>query len=144
MNTIAKIEDIKLADVLPTKFGLELIADTIKEQVNNGEIDPLVVAIKMNAIEQLAKLTKERIMDSVMTELGKYPKGNAEVLGAKVSVMDSIKYDFSHLNGWQELEDQITALKEKQKDIEDHEKTYFKGNLPVKSATSTFKIVLAK
>ena len=58
--------------------------------------------------------------------------------------MDSVKYDYSHLDGWQELEDQIKALKEKQKEIEDKAKTYYKGDLPIKSATSTFKVQLSK
>lgn len=139
-----KLNDITVGEIMPTKFGLELMADSIAEQVNGGEIDSLDVAVKMNAMEQLVKLVREKISATVMDELGKYPKGKAEINGATVSVMESIKYDFSHLPGWQELDTQITDLKEKQKAIEDHEKTYFKGNLPVKSATSTFKISLSK
>jgi hypothetical protein len=139
-----KLDEITVGEIIPTKFGLELMAESIAEQVANGEHDPLNVAIKMNAMEQLVKLVRERISDSVMTELQKYPKQKAEILGASVSVMESIKYDFSHLPGWSELDAQIAELKEKQKAIEDHEKTYFKGNLPVKSATTTFKISLSK
>ena len=58
--------------------------------------------------------------------------------------MDSIKYDYSSIDGWQELEDQIVLLKAKQKEIEDTEKKYRRGELPVKSVTSTFKVQLAK
>jgi hypothetical protein len=74
----------------------------------------------------------------------KHPKGKAEVLGAVVSNMESIKYDFSDLPGWSELEEQILALRWKQKEIEDVEKEYHKGDLPIKSVTSTFKIQLSK
>lgn len=139
-----KLNDITVGEIMPTKFGLELMADSIAEQVLNGDINSLDVAIKMNAMEQLVKLVKEKISGIVLDELGKYPKGKADINGACVSVMESIKYDFSHLPGWSELDAQITDLKEKQKAIEDHEKTYFKGNLPVKSATTTFKISLSK
>lgn len=139
-----KLNDITVGEIMPTKFGLELMADSIAEQVIGGEINSIDVAIKMNAMEQLVKMVREKISGSVLDELLKYPKGKAEINGASVSVMETVKYDFSHLPGWSELDAQITELKEKQKAIEDHEKTYFKGNLPVKSASTTFKILLSK
>jgi hypothetical protein len=139
-----KVNEIKVGDIAPTKFGIELMADAIQEQVNEGLLDPLEVAIKFNSLEQLVKSVKSRITENVLAELMKHPKGKAEVLGAVVSNMESIKYDFSDLAGWSELEEQITLLKEKQKEIEDKEKTYHKGELPIKSVTSTFKIQLSK
>lgn len=139
-----KLTTLKVGEIAPTKAGLEDIANGIAEQVLEGNLNILDVAIRMNAMEQLTKLVKEKISTDVMQELGKYPKGKAEVFGASVSFMDSVKYDYSHLDGWQELEDQIKVLKEKQKEIEDNAKTYYKGDLPVKSATSTFKVQLSK
>jgi hypothetical protein len=139
-----KVNEIKVGDIAPTKFGIELMADAIKEQVDEGLLDPLEVAIKFNSLEQLVKSVKSRITENVLTELMKHPKGKAEVLGAVVSNMESVKYDFSDLLGWSELEEQIVLLKEKQKEIEDKEKTYHKGDLPIKSVTSTFKIQLSK
>ena len=138
------VNELKVGDIAPTKFGIELMADAIQEQVNDGLLDPLELAIKFNGLEQLVKSVKSRITENVLTELMKHPKGKAEVLGASVSQMDSVKYDFSDLPGWSELEEQITLLKEKQKEIEDKEKTYHKGDLPIKSVTSTFKIQLSK
>lgn len=139
-----KIDEIRMGEIMPTKFGLDLMAESIAEQVINGEQDPLNVAIRMNAMEQLVKLVREKIGSTVIEELTKYPKNTAEMMGATVSIMESVKYDFSHLPGWSELDQQIAELKEKQKAIEDHEKKFFKGNLPVKSATTTFKINLSK
>ncbi len=141
---LLKLNEIKVGDIAPTKFGIELMADAIQEQVNDGLVDPLELAIKFNSLEQLIKSVKSRITENVLAELMKHPKGKAEVLGASVSQMDSVKYDFSDLPGWSELEEQISALKEKQKEIEDKEKTYHKGDLPIKSVTSTFKIKLSK
>jgi hypothetical protein len=143
MNSL-KVNEIKVGDIAPTKFGIELMADSIKEQVDEGLLDPLEVAIKFNSLEQLVKSVKSRITENVLSELMKHPKGKAEVLGAVVSNMDSVKYDFSDLPGWSELEEQILALRWKQKEIEDVEKEYHKGDLPIKSVTSTFKIQLSK
>lgn len=143
MNSLT-VNEIKVGDIAPTKFGIELLADSIQEQINDGTLDPLDVAIKFNSIEQLAKSVKSRITENVLAELVKHPKGKAEVLGASVSEMVTIKYDYSDLPGWLELEEQIKVLKEQQKEIEDKERTYFKGNLPIKSASSTFKIQLSK
>ena len=143
MNSL-KVNEIKVGDIAPTKFGIELMADAIQEQVNEGLLDPLEVAIKFNSLEQLVKSVKSRITENVLAELMKHPKGKAEVLGAVISNMESTKYDYSDLPGWSELEEQISALKEKQKEIEDKEKTYHKGDLPIKSVTSTFKIQLSK
>ena len=143
MNSL-KVNEIKVGDIAPTKFGIELMADSIKEQVDEGMLDPLEVAIKFNSLEQLVKSVKSRITENVLSELMKHPKGKAEVLGAVVSNMESVKYDFSDLPGWSELEEQILALRWKQKEIEDVEKEYHKGDLPIKSVTSTFKIQLQK
>jgi hypothetical protein len=143
MNSL-KVNEIKVGDIAPTKFGIELMADSIKEQVDEGLLDPLEVAIKFNSLEQLVKSVKTRITANVLSELMKHPKGKAEVLGAVVSNMESVKYDFSDLPGWYELEEQILALRWKQKEIEDVEKEYHKGDLPIKSVTSTFKIQLSK
>ena len=143
MNSL-KVNEIKVGDIAPTKFGIELMADAIQEQVNEGLLDPLELAIKFNGLEQLVKSVKSRITENVIAELMKHPKGKAEVLGAVVSNMESIKYDFSDLPGWSELEEQILALRWKQKEIEDVEKEYHKGDLPIKSVTSTFKIQLSK
>ena len=139
-----KVNELKVGDIAPTKFGIELLADSIQEQINDGLLDPLDVAIKFNSIEQLAKSVKTRITENVLSELTKHPKCKAEILGATVSEMTTIKYDYSDLPGWTELEEQIKVLKEQQKEIEDKERTYFKGNLSIKSATSTFKIQLSK
>ena len=139
-----KVNEIKVGDIAPTKFGIELMADAIKEQVDEGLLDPLEIAIKFNSLEQLVKSVKSRITENVLSELMKHPKGKAEVLGAVVSNMESVKYDFSDLPGWSELEEQILALRWKQKEIEDVEKEYHKGDLPIKSVTSTFKIQLSK
>lgn len=139
-----KLTALKVGEIAPTKQGLEVMADGIAEQVNDGNINPLDVAIRMNAMEQLCKIVKEKIQGSVMDELFKHPKQKADVYGASISEMTSIKYDYSHIEEWAVLEGIIQNAKEKQKQIEDEEKKWRRGELPVKSATSTFKVQLSK
>jgi hypothetical protein len=141
---LSKLDDIKVGEISPTKFGLDLMAEAIAEQVQNGNLNALETAIRLNAMEQLTKMIKEKISKDVMDELYKHPKQKAEINGVQVSEFSSVKYDYSHLPGWSELDTQIAELTEKRKAIEDHEKTYHKGDLPIKSSTVTFKIQIPK
>lgn len=140
-NFLEKVEINKLA---PSKFSVDLLSDYIADQINNGHINPLEAAVYLSAITDVAKAVREKISDVLLDELGKYPKGKAEIYGATVSEMSSVKYDYSHIDEWKKLDDQIKELEEKRKQIEAHEKTYYKGDLPVKSSTVTFKIQLSK
>lgn len=144
LEKLHNLDEITVGEVSPTKFGIELMADSIAEQVSEGHVNPLDAAIKLNAMEQFIKLTKEKISDYVMMELYKYPKAKAEINGVTVTEFSSVKYDYSHLPGWSELETQLIELKEKQKEIEEHEKKFHRGDLPVKSASVTFKIQIPK
>jgi hypothetical protein len=141
---LSRLDDIRVGEISPTKFGLDLMAEAIAEQVQNGNLNALETAIRLNAMEQLTKMIKEKISKDVMDELYKHPKQKAEINGVQVSEFSSVKYDYSHLPGWDELDQQIAELIEKKKTIEDHEKTYHKGDLPIKSSTVTFKIQIPK
>lgn len=139
-----RLDEIKVGEIMPTKFGLDLMAEAVAEQIRDGNVNALEAVIRLNAMETFSKMVKEKISDNVMDELYKHPKQKAEINGVSVSEMTSIKYDYSHLPGWAEIDQQIAELKEKQKAIEDHEKTYHKGDLPVKSSSVTFKIQIPK
>ena len=138
------LREINIIDKPLSKTDILQIVDKLSDLVDEGFYNSIHVAIIMNSIEYLTKSVKEKIQNDVINELYKYPKNKAEIHGATVSTMDSVKYDYSSIDGWQELEDQIVILKQKQKEIEDTEKKYRRGELPVKSATSTFKVQLAK
>lgn len=141
---LAKLDEIKVGEIAPTKFGLDLMAETVAEQVRDGNINALDAVIRLNAMETFVKMVKEKISTDVLDELYKHPKQKAEINGVSVSEMTSIKYEYSHLPGWSELDQQIAELTEKKKAIEDHEKTYHKGDLPIKSSSVTFKIQIPK
>lgn len=136
------LSGIKLNELIPSKFSLDLISEDIKEKLLTGSYDVLQTAVILSALENLSKITKDKIIDIVLSELEKYPKASAEVLGAKMIRFDSFKYDYTHIAEWVELEEQIKALKQKQKEIEDKEKKWHKGDLPIKDSTTTYKITL--
>lgn len=142
--TQRKLDEIKVGEIMPTKFGLDLMAEAIAEQVHSGNISALDTAVKLNAMETLVKMVKEKIIDNVMDELYKHPKAKADINGVQVSEFTTVKYDYSHLPGWSELDQQIAELTEKKKEIEEHEKKFHRGDLPIKTSTTTFKIQIPK
>ena len=139
-----ELAEIKIADIAPTKFGIELQAYAIEEQVASGNIDALQVMVMMAALEQLTKVVKQRIVEYAKGELYKYPKQVAEIAGAKLQAVDVPKYDYRHIDGWQELSDIIVEATENRKAIEDEEKKLRRGELPVLSVTQSLKVNLAK
>jgi len=134
----------RVGDVQPTKYGIDLVAESIAEYVNGGHYDPLEVLVRLNAIEALCKAVRDKLSETAQAELDKYPKAKADILGASISRMESVKYDYTTFPEWVEAERQISELKEKQKAIEDEEKKWRRGELAIKTVTSTFKIQLAK
>lgn len=139
-----EISELRIADIAPTKFGIELQADAIAEQVNGGQVDPLQVMVMMAALEQLTKAVKERINDYAKDQLFKHPKQTAEIMGAKLQAVDVPKYDYRHISEWAELSETIASATEKRKAIEEEEKKYRRGELPVLSVTQSLKVNLAK
>jgi hypothetical protein len=139
-----KLQKLNFGQIQPTKFGIDLMAESIAESVNNGEINALDAAIQLSAAEQFIKAVKEKIGEQVLSELAKHPKSKADINGCQVTEFCSVKYDYTDNNEWVALELQLNEIKTKQKEIEDYEKTYHKGNLAIKSATTTYKINIPK
>jgi uncharacterized protein YbgA (DUF1722 family) len=139
-----ELSEIKIADIAPTKFGIDMMADAIAEETLAGKLDPLSVMVQMAALEQLTKAVREKIAEAAKEQLYKHPKQVAEILGAKVQAVDLPKYDYRHVDGWFELSDTISALTEKRKAIEEEEKKYRRGELPVLSVSQSIKVNLAK
>ena len=139
-----ELAEIRIADIAPTKFGIEMMADAIAEETLGGKLDSLAVMVQMAALEQLTKAVKDRIAEAAKEQLFKHPKQVAEIAGAKLQAVDVPKYDYRHVPEWQELSDAIAYAIEKRKAIEDEEKKYRRGELPVLSVTQSLKVNLAK
>ena len=139
-----ELSEIKIADIAPTKFGIEMMADAIAEETLAGKLDPLSVIVQMAALEQLTKAVREKIAEAAKEQLYKHPKQVAEILGAKVQAVDLPKYDYRHVPEWEILTGVITEYTTRRKEIEDEEKKYRRGELPVLSVSQSIKVNLAK
>ncbi len=127
-----------------SKTAIENIAVTVQEAIESGLYNPLEIALKFKALEEVCKLVKDKAMNNIIDELYKHPKQTAELNGCKISIMDTIKYDYSHILEWSAAEEQRLHFVEQQKVIEETEKKWRRAELPVKSSTSTYKIILPK
>lgn len=127
-----------------SKTAIESIAANVKEAIESGLYNPLEIALKFKALEEVCKLVKDKSLNNIIDELYKHPKQTAELQGCKISIMDTIKYDYSHILEWAELEKQRESIVTMQKVLEDTEKKWRRAELPVKSSTSTYKIILNK
>jgi hypothetical protein len=139
-----ELSEIKIADIAPTKFGIDMMADAIAEETLAGKLDPLSVMVQMAALEQLTKAVREKIAEAAKEQLYKHPKQVAEILGAKVQAVDLPKYDYRHLPEWETLTVVIDQYTKQRKEIEEEEKKYRRGELPVLSVSQSIKVNLAK
>lgn len=128
----------------PTKSAIAEIANHFIEAIQEGQMSAIDVSINIAALESLTKELRSRITPSVITELYNYPKQKAEIKGASITIVDTNRYDFSHIEKWAELESVIITAREEQKQIEEEEKKWRRGELPVKSSSTAFKIQLSK
>jgi hypothetical protein len=139
-----ELSEIKIADIAPTKFGIDMMADAIAEETLAGKLDPLSVMVQMAALEQLTKAVREKIAEAAKEQLYKHPKQVAEILGANVQAVDLPKYDYRHVPEWETLTGVITEYTTRRKEIEEEEKKYRRGELPVLSVSQSIKVNLAK
>jgi hypothetical protein len=128
----------------PSKTAIAQIVDQFAQAIDDGHMSAIDVSVNIAALETLAKELRSRITENVISDLFNHPKQKAEIKGAVVSIMETVRYDFSHIPEWAECEAVIVQAKEKQKEIEEEEKKWRRGELPVKSAATTFKIQLSK
>lgn len=128
----------------PTKTAIDLFAESVSEQINNGEIDPVVAHFQCSVVENYVKSVRDKISGSVIDGLMKWPKMTAEMDGAKISAVDVTRFDFSHLPEWAQLEQTITTARERQKEIEEEEKKWRRGELPIKGTTTSIRVQLSK
>lgn len=144
------MELINLSQITPTKSNIEIVANNIINPVLNGEMNKVEFVVKSKFIsEVLAKCAK-----SINLELQQHES----YMGAKVEPTETgVKYHYNQCEEWNNLQEQIKPLLEKQKAIEEQIKMATKigksfvdestGETisPVtKESTSSYKITLGK
>ena len=115
MDLILKQEE------LATTASVKAMAENLINGVNNGEIDPLRLQVFFAAVEKMAKAVKDAVRDNSVDEvLSRSDDGKScKVAGAKIEVTETgVKYDYSVIPSWQNVQRKIDALKDLQKSIE--------------------------
>lgn len=117
------ISQVKL---LPfTKSQVQIFAGQLIETLENGEIDPLDLAIYFKAFSEVEKQVKETMSKLALSEAEKHGK-TFEFKGAKIEVKElGTSYDFSQCGDtkWERLNADLSAIKDKQKEREQLIKT---------------------
>lgn len=104
-----------------TATNITAMANSLITAIGNGELNPLELQVYFAAVEKMAKIIKDAIRGlSVDEVLSRSDDGKScKVAGAKIEVAETgVKYDYSVIPSWQNVQRKIDALKDLQKSIE--------------------------
>jgi hypothetical protein len=147
---------IKLQDLKPTKSDIKIASDILIQQVSDGEINAIDVAIQLKVMEEFIKDAREKLNEFTIGELYKYPSGKTSIYDTKVEVAETgVKYDYSADSVWVELKGQSELASAILKSREEMLKKIPTGSQlvdadgevitgPTKTSTTSYKITLAK
>lgn len=102
-----------------SKACITKMADELVQPVMDGIVSALDTFVKIKALEEALADAKKRIEELALDDADKYGKGVFEHMGCKITQRETgVKYDFSQIGGWAEIESKIKDLKDQQKIIE--------------------------
>lgn len=104
-----------------SKEGIEKFSSLLIQDVYNGNVDPLKVALFMKTLEKIKEAVNEQLGARYVVEAAKYGDKPFLHLGAEISVGEvGVSYDYSACNhpGWNDLTMIIQKATEQRKDIE--------------------------
>lgn len=105
-----------------TKAEINYIANNLKEQLDLGEINPLLLLEKFRAVEKIYENLKETLTKSAVKEASLYPDKNIDMFGAVFTVKSAgTTYDYSLCNDSKhtELVENLEKAKKELKKRED-------------------------
>ena len=93
-----------------------VISDIVEEAVSavkEGHIDPMEVAIRVKANEEILKDIRKQLDDLILSTAEDYAKGDRIVQGVEFNVVNGRKaYDFSDDAEWADLKAKLKAREE--------------------------------
>jgi len=142
-----------------TKEEAALFAQKLIADVQGGTVNPLALAVKMNAIIKSLEAVKSAINEQIMDEAYKYSSKGFEAYGAEINIMElGAKYDYSSCGdkAWEMYDQAVSSATESRKSREAFLKalkeplpTYdpetgetYNINPPIKKSTTGIKISL--
>ena len=137
--------NLAIWEIAPSKTEIDLMAQNIANELNEGIIKAEDIAVKVAVVEAFAKALRSKSEEHIIDFLDKCPKGKYDYLGASLSLKDSQTYDYgAYSEKWAELQVKIDELKAEQKEIEENGKKFERGQIPLKSYKQTYSITLNK
>lgn len=130
-----KNEILLKEDVNSLKEQINDQVTSVIEAVKNGDVNPLEVQMKVKILENAVKEIKDGINEEVLSEAEKYGSKTFDFKGGKFTVSERKTYDYTGINEWNEINEQINNLKAKQKTIETKYKTANVDNVIVDITT---------
>ena len=147
---------LKLQDLKPTKSDIKIATDMLISQIDNGEINPIDVAVQLKVLEEFIKDARDKLNNYTIDELRKYPTGRTSIFETRIEIAETgIKYDYSQDLVWQNLKQQNEMTSIALKFREDILKKIPAGSQlvdengevatgPSKTSSTSYKITLAK
>jgi len=113
------LQKVELADFvsLTKKEIAELVDKNIELWCDSGD-DTLAMLSMVTKIAEYATEVKKKLAKRSYDEVALYGKEGVTKNGVALSLFSSSQYDYSNSPAWNDLEEQIKALKTIQKDIE--------------------------
>lgn len=142
---------LKIINEIPAnKAGIQLFADAIVSGLMEGEVSPLEVRARIDAIEKIIKAVKEnqQFRDVVLDEADLHPEKSFEVNGIKFTKAESTRYDYSEDEIWNSLKKTESEYAADRKDREGvlkalKEPTVIDGiecHPPIKRSSTTVRV----
>ncbi len=149
------LPSIELNSINPSKFSIELLKQVVVSHFRETGENPLEMLVKAEALVQLLEGIRAELKEDVINQLDLHPQGKAMVLDAEVSRIESgVKYAYDGDHTWLKYNQELEAIKFKQKERESLLKTIKEplvdpetGEMiypAPKFSTTTFKISLKK
>lgn len=149
------LPSIELNSINPSKFSIELLKQVVVTHFRETGENPLEMLVKAEALVQLLEGIRAELKEDVINQLDLHPQGKAMVLDAEVSRIESgVKYAYDGDHTWLKYNQELEAIKFKQKERESLLKTIKEplvdpetGEMiypAPKFSTTTFKISLKK
>ena len=139
-----------ISEIPANKAGIELFANALVDGLMSGDVDPLEIRAKIDAIEKIIKAVKdnEQFRDVVLDAADLYNDKSFEVNGIKFTKAESARYDYSVDETWRELKfdesKAANARKEREAVLKAlREPTEINGVVsvpPVKNSTTTVRV----
>ena len=104
-----------------SKQQVSIFSNQLKDSLENGQVDPLELAVYFKAIEETIKQVKETMSKLAVNEAAKYGK-SFQFRGATIDVRENgVKYDYSKSGDidWERLNSEINSLTSRQEERED-------------------------